>query len=62
MAAGDGSMTWDQFKEYVDQNIRAAGKDGSVAVEYIKYFSGGDRLPDVLIGREPDAERLQVWN
>jgi hypothetical protein len=55
-------MTWDQFKAFVDQKIRQAGRDGTVPVEYIKYFVNGDHPLEVLIGTEADAEKLQVWN
>lgn len=55
-------MTWNQFKEFVDQKITAAGHDGSLPVEYIKYFTDGRHNVEVLIGREVDEQKLQVWN
>ena len=37
-------MTWDQFKTQIDEALAAAGKDGSIEIDYIDFSQYGRSL------------------
>ncbi len=52
-------MTWDEFKKWVDDQLKQKGHDGTVPVETIQFHSNGDK-PEIYI--EAHEPALQVWN
>jgi hypothetical protein len=55
-------MTWDQFKELVDNALTVEGKDGTVELDSLRYLSKGRQVLDVHIERYLPKPTLQVWN
>lgn len=43
-------MTWDEFKQKVDEGLKAQGKDGSLEISYIDF--DGDYEPKIDISEE----------
>jgi hypothetical protein len=56
-------MTWNDFKKFVDEKIAAAGGNGDITLEAVKFHSSSSDRIDVLVenlDRGPEAA-IQVW-
>lgn len=57
-------MTWDEFKKFVDEKVKAEGCDGSVPLGYIKFVSSGRSTIEVgVLNKDRGVEAtLNIFN
>jgi len=55
-------MTWDQFKERIDKTLKEHGRDGSIKLEYVRFWQSSQDELEILVGKEVDADGVQIWN